>query len=163
MELPTAADWYRAERLDDRITVITEPHVHPIYSANMHLVLGRDLVCGGFHSLRIEQVAFEADEPLMRPVRRIARQVDHSIAALKEFACQVGADPLGGAGDDGRVLAHLVSPEPDPAGTSASTRSGLPVPPLIFSGGAISIAPLGGRRSRLERHCSPYFPGPCSG
>lgn len=40
--LPLDATWYRSERLDDRIWLITEPRVHPIFSANMHLVLGRD-------------------------------------------------------------------------------------------------------------------------
>lgn len=42
MTLPVASPWYRAESLDDRTVLITEPHVHPIFSANMHLVLGRD-------------------------------------------------------------------------------------------------------------------------
>lgn len=34
--------WFRTEQLDARIWLITEPRVHPIFSANMHLVLGRD-------------------------------------------------------------------------------------------------------------------------
>lgn len=42
MKLPIADPWYRTERLDARTFLITEPHVHPIFSANMHLVLGRD-------------------------------------------------------------------------------------------------------------------------
>jgi glyoxylase-like metal-dependent hydrolase (beta-lactamase superfamily II) len=41
-QLPVDDAWYRAEKLDDRIWLITEPRVHPIFSANMHLVLGRD-------------------------------------------------------------------------------------------------------------------------
>ncbi len=40
--LPVAEPWYRVERLDARLTRITEPHVHPIFSANIHLVTGRD-------------------------------------------------------------------------------------------------------------------------
>ena len=43
---------------------------------------------------------------------------------------------------------------PIPA-TSASTRNGLPLPCWIFSGGQISIAPVGGSWSRLVRHCRP--------
>ena len=39
--------------------------------------------------------------------------------------------------------------------TKASTRSGLPLPCSIFSGGQISTAPVGGSRSRLLRHCRP--------
>ncbi len=42
MTLPVANPWYRTESLDPRLWLITEPHVHPIFSANMHLVLGRD-------------------------------------------------------------------------------------------------------------------------
>ena len=38
-----------------------------------------------------------------------------------------------------RVFAMIVY-----AGTSASTRSGLPLPLTIFSGAAITIAPVGG-------------------
>ena len=41
-DLPVAKDWYAAEQLSPNLWVITEPHVHPIWSANMHLVLGRD-------------------------------------------------------------------------------------------------------------------------
>ncbi|MEM1372741.1 MAG: MBL fold metallo-hydrolase [Pseudomonadota bacterium] len=40
--LPVAHPWYRTEPLGGRLWLITEPHVHPIFSANMHLVLGRD-------------------------------------------------------------------------------------------------------------------------
>lgn len=42
MTLPVAERWFATESLDPRTWLITEPHVHPIYSANMHLVLGRD-------------------------------------------------------------------------------------------------------------------------
>ncbi len=41
-DLPVDAQWYRSQQLDDRLFLITEPRVHPIFSANMHLVLGRD-------------------------------------------------------------------------------------------------------------------------
>jgi len=42
MSLPVDAVWYATEQLDARLGLITEPRVHPIWSANMHLVLGRD-------------------------------------------------------------------------------------------------------------------------
>lgn len=42
MTLPVDSQWYRSTRLDDRLWLITEPRVHPIFSANMHLVLGQD-------------------------------------------------------------------------------------------------------------------------
>ena len=47
------------------------------------------------------------------------------------------------------------------AGTSANTRSGLPLPSWIFSGAATMSAPVAGSRSRLHRHCRPYLPAPC--
>lgn len=40
--LPVDQHWYRSERLSPTLWLITEPHVHPIWSANMHLVIGRD-------------------------------------------------------------------------------------------------------------------------
>lgn len=42
MTLPVASPWYQSKRLDARTVLITEPHVHPIFSANIHLVTGRD-------------------------------------------------------------------------------------------------------------------------
>jgi glyoxylase-like metal-dependent hydrolase (beta-lactamase superfamily II) len=42
MTLPVAHPWYETQALSSRLWLITEPHVHPIFSANMHLVLGRD-------------------------------------------------------------------------------------------------------------------------
>lgn len=46
-------------------------------------------------------------------------------------------------------------------GTIASTRSGLPLPPTILSGAAITIAPVAGSRTRFVRLASPNFPAPC--
>jgi len=42
MTFPIADPWYQTHALDARTWLIAEPHVHPIFSANMHLVLGRD-------------------------------------------------------------------------------------------------------------------------
>lgn len=42
MNLPVDPVWYRAEPLEPNLWLITEPRVHPIWSANMHLVLGQD-------------------------------------------------------------------------------------------------------------------------
>ncbi|MDJ1009254.1 MAG: MBL fold metallo-hydrolase, partial [Paracoccaceae bacterium] len=37
-----ARDWYGLQSAEERIWCLTEPHVHPIFSANIFLVLGRD-------------------------------------------------------------------------------------------------------------------------
>lgn len=42
MTLPLASPWYGTARIDNRIWCLTEPHVHPIFSANIFLVLGSD-------------------------------------------------------------------------------------------------------------------------
>lgn len=42
MTLPVADNWFHTQRIDARTHLITEPFVHPIFSANIHLVLGRD-------------------------------------------------------------------------------------------------------------------------
>src|SRR5215208_313157 len=46
-------------------------------------------------------------------------------------------------------------------GAMASTRSGLPLPPTILRGAAITIAPVGGSRSRFLKLARPNFPAPC--
>lgn len=42
MPLPVADSWYHATRIDDRTTLIIEPHVHVLEQANLWLVEGRD-------------------------------------------------------------------------------------------------------------------------
>ena len=41
MELPVASQWCGVESVDDRILCYTEPHVHPIFSANTFMVQER--------------------------------------------------------------------------------------------------------------------------
>src|SRR5690606_36258699 len=48
-----------------------------------------------------------------------------------------------------------------PRSTRASTRTGLPEPPTMGSGGATTSAPVAGSRSRLRSMVSPYLPAPC--
>jgi glyoxylase-like metal-dependent hydrolase (beta-lactamase superfamily II) len=42
MTLPVADSWYHATRIDERTTLIIEPHIHVLEQANMWLVEGRD-------------------------------------------------------------------------------------------------------------------------
>src|SRR5947199_10403513 len=46
-------------------------------------------------------------------------------------------------------------------GVRAMTRRGLPEPPTILSGAAMTTAPVGGNLSRLQRLARPNFPLPC--
>src|SRR6185437_2117831 len=59
------------------------------------------------------------------------------------------------------VLVDFDHNELDQLGTSAITRSGLPEPPLILSGAAMTTAPVGGNWSRLIRLVMPNLPAPC--
>ena len=83
---------------------------------------------------------------------RIARAIHLAHAA----GAQQGDDLVraeAGAGAEGHAVTH--------AGTKAIARTGLPLPPTIFSGAAITTAPVGGSRSRLQRLASPNLPWPC--
>ena len=74
----------------------------------------------------------------------------HDLVALREQVLADGtADAGAAAGDCCDPARHAAAP------ISASTRSGLPLPFSILSGGQISTAPAGGSRSRLLRHCRP--------
>jgi len=42
IDLPVADPWFVRERVDDAITLVTEPHVHPLLRCNVWHVRGRD-------------------------------------------------------------------------------------------------------------------------
>ncbi len=89
MELPVAETWYRSESLDAQTWVLTEPHVHPIFSANIFLVLGRDadLVIDsgmGIALLRPEIDALRPDHEKPLILLSTHTHVDH-IGAAHEF------------------------------------------------------------------------------
>jgi glyoxylase-like metal-dependent hydrolase (beta-lactamase superfamily II) len=42
IDLPVADPWFVCERVDDAITLVTEPHVHPLLRCNVWHVRGRD-------------------------------------------------------------------------------------------------------------------------
>lgn len=69
-ELPVAADWFAVTEIGDGITLITEPHVHPLLRANFWHVRGRerDLVvdCGlGVAPLRTALPSLFAHDPVL--------------------------------------------------------------------------------------------------
>lgn len=89
MSLPVASPWYDTERIDARIWCLTEPHVHPIFSANIFLVLGAqaDLVIDsgmGIAPLRpaVEALRPDPGKPLI--LFTTHTHVDH-IGAAHEF------------------------------------------------------------------------------
>lgn len=89
MSLPVASPWYRTARLDDRTWLITEPRVHPIYSANMHLVTGSDadlLIDSGMGVAPLRPVVDALRPDPARPLICLSTHthVDH-IGAAHEF------------------------------------------------------------------------------
>ena len=74
-----------------------------------------------------------------------ADDAEHGVGA------EVGERPRDGVGD-----------EHQDRSTSASTRAGLPDPPTMGSGPAISTAPVGGSAARFCSCVSPYLPAPSS-
>src|SRR6056297_1610814 len=89
MSLPVTSPWYSAESLDDRTILITEPRVHAIFSANMHLVLGRDadlLIDSGMGIAPLRPFVDRLRPDRYRPLICLSTHthVDH-IGAVHEF------------------------------------------------------------------------------
>lgn len=89
MTLRIASPWYATQRLDARTWCLTEPHVHPIFSANIFLVLGSetDMVIDsgmGIAPLRpaVDTLRPDAAKPLL--LFTTHTHVDH-IGAAHEF------------------------------------------------------------------------------
>ena len=94
------------------------------------------------------------DQPRMASRRLAARQIQHGVPRVEQMLSDARTDPGASARNERRLL-HRRGAHGAPRSTSASTRSGLPEPFLIFNGGQTSIAPVAGTLSRLARHCSP--------
>ena len=58
-----------------------------------------------------------------------------------------------------RIESYMTTSD-QPRGTSASARTGLPVPPVSFSGATTSSAPVGGSEAWFASCVTPYFPAP---
>lgn len=89
MTLPIVAPWYATTQLAPNLWLITEPHVHPIFSANMHLVLGRDadlLIDSGMGIAPLRPVVDGLRADVSKPLICLSTHthVDH-IGAAHEF------------------------------------------------------------------------------
>lgn len=97
MTYPVASPWYGLTSLDDRTWCLTEPHVHPIFSANIFLVLGREadlLIDSGMGIAPLRPVVDGIRPDPMKPVILFTTHahVDH-IGAAHEFETRL-AHPL---------------------------------------------------------------------
>ena len=89
MTLPIASPWFASEKIDGRIWCLSEPHVHPIFNANIFLVLGsdRDLVVDsgmGVAALRPALKALRPDPDKPLTLLTTHTHIDH-IGAAHEF------------------------------------------------------------------------------
>ena len=87
MELPVADPWFVRARIDDTLTLISEPHVHPLLRCNVWHVKGRvhDLVIDT--ALGLAPLRHVVDPGLVRPLVAVATHAhgDH-VGGLHEFA-----------------------------------------------------------------------------
>ena len=107
MTLPVVSQWYGVDSVDDRILCLTEPHVHPIFSANIFLVLGRDadlVIDSGMGIAPLRPVIDAARPDPARPLILFTTHthVDH-IGAAHEFDTRL-VHPF--------EAAELANPEP---------------------------------------------------
>jgi glyoxylase-like metal-dependent hydrolase (beta-lactamase superfamily II) len=84
--MDVAERWFGVDEVDDGVLLITEPHVHAMIRANLHLVRGRDrdlLIDSG---LGIGRLRPELTDLFERPVTAVAthRHYDH-VGGLHEF------------------------------------------------------------------------------
>lgn len=93
LDLAVADPWFVVDRLDDAITHITEPHVHPLLRCNVWHVRGRDLDLVIDTSLGI------------RPLRHlVTHQLGHEVLAV---ATHVHGDHVGGMHEFDRRAIHV--------------------------------------------------------
>jgi glyoxylase-like metal-dependent hydrolase (beta-lactamase superfamily II) len=104
IELPTADPWFVRERIDDTITLVTEPHVHPLLRCNVWHVRGRDRDLVIDTSLGLRPLRHLVEREMDGPVLAVATHShgDH-IGGHHEFAeraiHRADSDGLARAGD----------------------------------------------------------------
>ncbi len=92
LDLPVADPWFVVERVGDDITLISEPHVHPLLRCNVWHVRGRDLDLVVDTSLGL------------RPLRHLVEhELGHDVLAV---ATHVHADHVGGMHEFDRRAIH---------------------------------------------------------
>ena len=147
LELPVADPWFVVQRVGDGITLVTEPHVHPLLRCNVWHVEGRDLDLVVDTSLGLA--------PLRHLVEREAA------GGLLAVATHSHSDHVGGMGEFTDRAAHR-SEEPTLAGPVTTwletavyddtvlgpyRDGGYDIPELF-----VDAAPPGGLAATIQRH-----------
>lgn len=84
--LPVVAEWFVSRRLDDQVTLITEPHIHPLLRCNVWHVHGRDLDLVVDTSMGLRPLRSLVERELAGGLLAVATHshVDH-VGGLHEF------------------------------------------------------------------------------
>lgn len=85
------ANWFSKHPVDDRLTMLTEPHVHAYMRANIWYVRGRDVDLLVDTGMGICPLAPQIDAPAGKPLLVVATHIhlDH-VGSLHEFAERAG-------------------------------------------------------------------------
>ncbi len=116
MPLPVAEQWFIRRKLDDYITLITEPHVHPFLRCNIWHVRGRDrdlLIDTGMGIADLASAASDLFEKQLSVVLTHAH-VDHAGGAFEFDHCCIHAAEVEhacAAEDQMSLVACLQPPE----------------------------------------------------
>ena len=105
LALPEADPWFVTERFGERITLVTEPHVHPLLRCNVWHVRGRDRDVVVDTSLGIRPLRHLIEPELGHPLLAVATHShsDH-IGGIHEFDERaVHAAEADVMADDGRI------------------------------------------------------------
>jgi len=86
LDLPVADPWFVRERFDDTITLVTEPHVHPLLRCNVWHIRGRDTDLVVDTSLGIRPLRHLVERELAGGLLAVATHAhaDH-VGGLHEF------------------------------------------------------------------------------
>lgn len=131
-DLPTADVWWVRERLDDSITLVTEPHVHPFLRCNVWHVKGRDADMVVDTGMGIRPLRPFVERELDGPLLAVATHAhpDH-VGGLHEFEHRVIH------GDEAHEVAEAQLAALETAAYGASTAGvyeadGYEFPPLMI-------------------------------
>ena len=180
IDLPVADPWFVASRVGDGITLMTEPHVHPLLRCNVWHVHGRDIDVVIDSSLGLAPLRHLVERELANGLLAVATHYhsDH-IGGLHEFTERAvhraeadeltepvttylesaiyGETVLGPYRDAGYEIPELFVDAVPPGGLAATINEGEPVPAtrLLDDG---DVVDLGDRRFEVL-HLPGHSPG----
>ena len=147
--LPVADRWFVVDRVADGITLVTEPHVHPLMRCNVWLVQGRTGALVIDTALGLRPLRGIAEAELDGPLLAVATHAhgDH-VGGLHEFDQRAvhpdEADAVAAAGVTTLTTAYFPATVTDPyraAGYAIPAVLVDSAPTAVFDPGVIAIAP----------------------